>query len=144
MAVVLALALAATDLQLGSSDANTVAKSGEAKEGLDRARGLRNRRGSCCRTRSWSMRHQPRGGRAATWTRSPASTGLSRPTTPDWRRNETAIVEVVPVPDSGSDEGEANLEAVRGTAHSAGPDVASAGSRPPTPTSSTPSTAASR
>ena len=34
MAVILALALAATDLQLGASDANTVAKSGEAKEGL--------------------------------------------------------------------------------------------------------------
>ena len=34
MAVVLALALAATDLQLGSSDADTMAKSGDAKEGL--------------------------------------------------------------------------------------------------------------
>ena len=34
LAVVLALAFAATDMQLGASDANTVAKSGEAKEGL--------------------------------------------------------------------------------------------------------------
>jgi putative drug exporter of the RND superfamily len=34
MAVVLALVLAATDLQLGSSDADTVAKSGDAREGL--------------------------------------------------------------------------------------------------------------
>ena len=34
MAVVLALALAATDLQLGASDADTVAKSGDADEGL--------------------------------------------------------------------------------------------------------------
>src|SRR3954469_17058895 len=33
-AVVLALALAATDLQLGSSDADTVARSGDAKDGL--------------------------------------------------------------------------------------------------------------
>src|SRR5919106_4844538 len=34
MAVILALAFAATDLQLGASDADTVARSGDAKEGL--------------------------------------------------------------------------------------------------------------
>ena len=34
MAVVLALVVAATDLQLGTSDANTIAKSGDAKQGL--------------------------------------------------------------------------------------------------------------
>src|SRR3954452_8767024 len=34
MAVVLALVVAATDLQLGSSDADTVARSGDAKDGL--------------------------------------------------------------------------------------------------------------
>ena len=34
MAVVLALVLAAADLQLGASDADTVAKSGDAKTGL--------------------------------------------------------------------------------------------------------------
>ena len=34
MAVVVALALAATDLQLGTSDADTVARSGDAKQGL--------------------------------------------------------------------------------------------------------------
>src|SRR4051794_28113221 len=35
MAVVLALAFAATDLQLGTSDADTIAKEGAAKQGLD-------------------------------------------------------------------------------------------------------------
>ena len=34
LAVILALVVAATDLQMGSSDANTVAKSGDAKDGL--------------------------------------------------------------------------------------------------------------
>ena len=34
LAVIIALALAATDLQLGSSDADTIAKSGDAKQGL--------------------------------------------------------------------------------------------------------------
>ena len=53
MAVVLALAVAATDLQLGTSDANTIAKSGDAKAGPRRARGRRaSARARCCRTRS--------------------------------------------------------------------------------------------
>ena len=34
MAVILALVLAATDMQLGASDADTIAKSGDAKDGL--------------------------------------------------------------------------------------------------------------
>ena len=100
---------------------------------------------SCCRTRSWSIAAPTPSGRARAGPGPPASTALSRPTRRTARRNETAIVEVVQVPDSGSDEGEANLEAVRGAAHGAGPDVAVwVASRPPTPTSSTPSTAASR
>ena len=40
-----------------------------------------------------------------------------------WRREGTAIVEAIPVPDSGTSEGGATLEAVRDTAHAAGPDV---------------------
>ena len=45
MAVVLALVFAATDLQLGSSDADTVAKSGDAKDGLVALGAGRHRRG---------------------------------------------------------------------------------------------------
>ena len=51
----------------------------------------------------------------------------SRPTDESWNQNGTALVEAIPIPDSGSQEGEANLEAVRDTAHAAGPDVAVGG-----------------
>ena len=35
------------------------------------------------------------------------------PRRPDWRRDGTALVEAIPVPDSGTGEGEATLDAVR-------------------------------
>ena len=127
LAVVLALSLAATDIQLGSSDANTIAKSGEAKEGLDALQDSGIGEGSL-------LPHEVLvdGGTnpeavARELVQVPGVHGAVAPDAEDWRRNETAIVEVVPVPDSGSDEGEANLEAVRGAAHAAGPDVAVGG-----------------
>jgi putative drug exporter of the RND superfamily len=49
--------------------------------------------------------------------------GAVAPDSAEWRRDGTAIVEAIPVPDSGSDEGEATLEGVRDSAHAAGPDV---------------------
>ena len=138
---VLALSLAATDIQLGSSDANTIAKSGEAKEGLDALEdsGIGE---SCCRTRSWSIAAPTPKAVARSWSRPPASTALSRPTrrtgvatrppSSRWCRFPTAVP-------TRARRTWRRLSA----AHGAGPDVAVV-SRPPTPTSSTPSTAASR
>ena len=40
-----------------------------------------------------------------------------------WTSGETAIVEAIPVPDSGTEEGGETLTAVRDAAHAAGPDV---------------------
>ena len=49
----LALAFAATDLQLGSDDADTLARSGDAQAGPRRARATpASARARCCRTRS--------------------------------------------------------------------------------------------
>ncbi len=127
MAVILALALAATDLQLGASDANTVAKSGEAKEGLTALEDAGIGEGSL-------LPHEilVEGGTnpeavAREVSQVPGMHGAVAPDDPDWQQNGTTIVEAIPVPDSGSDEGEANLEAVRGAAHSAGTDVAVGG-----------------
>jgi RND superfamily putative drug exporter len=123
MAVILALAFAATDLQLGTSDANTIAKSGDAKDGLvalERAgigegsilpheiliEGPTNPEEVAAELRSVDGIHgavAPRGG--------------------SWRREGTALVEAIPVPDSGTGAGGATLEGVRQTAHAAGPDV---------------------
>ena len=59
--------------------------------------------------------------------RSRASTARSRRATRPGSQNGTALVEAFPIPDSGSEEGEENLEAVRDAAHAAGPDVAVGG-----------------
>jgi RND superfamily putative drug exporter len=45
------------------------------------------------------------------------------PDNPQWRRDGTALVEAIPIPDSGSPEGEATLDGVREAAHGAGPGV---------------------
>jgi putative drug exporter of the RND superfamily len=123
MAVVLALAFAATDLQLGASDADTVAKSGDAKEGLVALERAGIGEGSL-------LPHEIliEGGtdpeRVASELRDVEGIhGAVAPEGADWRRGGTALVEAVPVADSGSGDGEATLEGVRDTSHAAGPDV---------------------
>jgi RND superfamily putative drug exporter len=123
MAVVLALVVAATDLQLGSSDANTVAKSGDAKDGLVALQRAGIGEGSL-------LPHEVLVGGGSDPAR--VATDLDRvdgihgavaPADADWRRGGTALVEAIQIPDSGSGEGEETLAAVRETAHAAGPDV---------------------
>jgi putative drug exporter of the RND superfamily len=123
MAVILALVFAATDLQLGTSDADTIAKSGDAKEGLVALEDAGIGEGSL-------LPHEVlvEGGAnpnqvAADLRGVDGIHGAVAPESAEWRRDGTAIVEAIPVPDSGSDEGEATLEGVRDSAHAAGPDV---------------------
>jgi RND superfamily putative drug exporter len=123
MAVILALAFAATDLQLGSSDADTVARSGDAKEGLVALEHAGIGEGAL-------LPHEilVEGGtdpaRVAADLRGVEGVhGAVAPSDSSWRRGGTALVEAVPVPDSGSDAGEATLAGVRDTAHAAGPEV---------------------
>jgi putative drug exporter of the RND superfamily len=123
MAVVLALVVAATDLQLGASDANTVAKSGESKEGLVALEDAGIGEGSLLPHEILIEDGTNPEQVAAELRRVEGIHGAVAPETPDWRRGGTAIVEAIPIPDSGTDEGGATLEAVRDTAHGAGPDV---------------------
>jgi putative drug exporter of the RND superfamily len=122
MAVVLALALAATDLQLGTSDADTIADSGEAKEGLVALEDAGIGEGSI-------LPHEILVGKGTDPNKVAAELngveGIHGAVAPNdgWRNGDTAIVEAVPVPDSGSDEGGRTLEGVRDTAHAAGSDV---------------------
>jgi RND superfamily putative drug exporter len=123
IAVVLALSFAATDLQLGASDADTVAKSGEAKEGLVALEESGIGEGAL-------LPHEILIGGGTDPDRVAADLrgvdgvhGAVAPESPDWRRAGTALVEAIPVPDSGTDEGGTTLEGVRATAHAAGPDV---------------------
>jgi RND superfamily putative drug exporter len=123
MAVVLALAIAAFDLQLGVSDADTIAKSGDARDGLTALEEAGIGEGAL-------LPHEilVQGGtnpdRVADALNGVEGVhGAVAPDSADWRRDGTALVEAVPTPEVGSSEGEATLADVRDTAHLAGPEV---------------------
>jgi putative drug exporter of the RND superfamily len=123
MAVILALAFAATNLQLGTSDANTIAKEGDAKQGLVALEKSGIGEGSI-------LPHEI----LVTGNTDPSTVandvkgvdgihGAVAPSGPEWNRDGTQIVEAVPVPDSGTGQGHDTLNGVRDAAHAAGPDV---------------------
>jgi RND superfamily putative drug exporter len=123
IAVVLALAAAATDLQLGTADADTVARSGDAKQGLVALERAGIGEGAL-------LPHEILVGAATDPGRVAADLrdvggihGAVAPAGPSWRRDGTALVEAIPVPDSGTAQGSATLAAVRAAAHAAGADV---------------------
>jgi RND superfamily putative drug exporter len=123
MAIVLALVVAATNLQLGTSDANTMAKSGDSRTGLVALEKAGIGEGAL-------LPHEilvDKGTDPAQIARAVAGVdgihGAVAPPDSAWRRDGTAIVEAIPVPDSGTAEGGDTLDAVREEAHAAGPDV---------------------
>ncbi len=123
LAVIVALALAATDLQLGSSDADTVARSGPAKQGLVALEKAGIGEGALLPHEILiEGRTDPEG--VATALRGVEGIhGAVAPDNAGWRSGGTALVEAIPVPDSGSDAGESTLAGVREAAHGAGADV---------------------
>jgi putative drug exporter of the RND superfamily len=123
LAVVLALCVAAMDLQLGTSDADTVAKSGAAKEGLTALEDSGIGEGSLLPHEILVGGQTDPARVAAAISEVDGIHGAVAPQGEDWRRGGTALVEAIPVPDSGTDEGGRNLDAVRAAAHAAGPDV---------------------
>jgi RND superfamily putative drug exporter len=121
MAIVLALVLAATDLQLGASDADTIAKSGDAKDGL-----VALERAGIGEGAIWphEILVEPGGDPGAVVSAVGGVEGIHGAVAPDdWRQDGSALVEAIPTPDSGTPEGEATLEGVRDEAHGVGPDV---------------------
>ncbi len=123
MAVILALALAATNLQLGTSDANTIAKSGPAEQGLKQLENAGIGEGSILpheilvegKTNPQTV--------ADDLNKVDGIHGAVAPSGPEWNRGGTHIVEAIPVPDSGTSQGHDTLNEVRDTAHSAGSGV---------------------
>jgi RND superfamily putative drug exporter len=123
MAVVAALVFASTNLQLGSSDANTAAKSGEAKEGLDALQASGIGEGALL-PHEVLIEGQTEPEELATQLREIEGLhGAVAPEDESWRQRGTALVEAIPIDDSGTDEGEQTLAAVRDTADTAGDDV---------------------
>ena len=123
MAVIVALALAATNLQLGTSDANTLAKQGDAKQGLTALEDAGIGEGSILPHEILVGANTDPAKVAADLRSVEGIHGAVAPGGPEWNRGGTHIVEAIPVPDSGTGEGHDTLSGVRETAHSAGPDV---------------------
>jgi putative drug exporter of the RND superfamily len=123
VAVVLALALAATDLQLGTSDANTIAKKGDAKQGLVALERAGIGEGSILPHEILIEGKTNPARVAAELKKVHGIHGAVAPADASWRRDGTALVEAIPVPDSGTTAGGTTLDGVRATAHSTGPDV---------------------
>jgi len=127
LAIILALAFAATNLNLGSSDANTVAKSGDAKDGLVALEDAGIGEGSLLPHEILIEGATDPAAVARSLRQVDGIHGAVAPANSDWRRGGTAIVEAIPVPDSGTDDGKATLDAVRDSAHAAGTDVSVGG-----------------
>ncbi|HKB19513.1 MAG TPA: MMPL family transporter [Gaiellaceae bacterium] len=123
LAVLAALIVAATGIRLGIHDADTLARAGDAKQGLVALEDAGVGEGAL-------LPHEiliegntdPR--RVAERLRAvDGIQGAVAPAAPGWRRDGTAIVEVVPIRDSGTKEGRSVLASVRDAAHAMGPDV---------------------
>jgi putative drug exporter of the RND superfamily len=122
-AVIVALALAATDLQLGSSDADTVAQSGDAKQALIALEDAGIGEGALLPHEVLVDGTIEPDRVAAALTAVDGVHGAVAPAATDWRRDGSALVEVIPIADSGSGAGADTLAAVRRAAHAAGPGV---------------------
>jgi RND superfamily putative drug exporter len=123
VAVIVALALAATDLQLGSDDADTVAKSGDAKKALVALETAGIGEGALVPHEILVEDGKDPARVAAALDSVEGLHGAVAPAAADWRRGGTALVEAIPIPDSGDSAGKDTLDAVRATAHAAGPGV---------------------
>jgi RND superfamily putative drug exporter len=130
LAVIVALAVSATDLQLGNSDADTIARSGDAKDGLVALEQSGIGEGSLAPYEVLVTGSSDPGQVAARLRGVDGIHGAVAPSDAGWRRDGTAIVEAIPIPDAGSGPGADTLTAVRDTAQAAGPDIRVGGGPP--------------
>jgi len=123
VAVIAVLAVAATDLRLGGSDADTVARSGDAKTALVALERAGIGEGALLPHEILVEGATDPERVAAALNAVDGVHGAVAPAAPDWRRGGTALVEAIPIADSGDGAGRDTLDAVRSAAHAAGPGV---------------------
>ena len=123
VAVIVALAFAATSIRLGGDDADTVAQSGDAKKALTALEAAGIGEGALLPHEVLVEGRADPERVAASLSSVEGVHGAVAPAAPDWRRGGTALVEAIPIPDSGTGAGKDALDAVRRAAHAAGPGV---------------------
>jgi RND superfamily putative drug exporter len=120
--ILAALVLAATNLHPGISDVNTIAKKGDARDGLVALE--RSGIGSgALLPHEVLTRTTPPDKVAAAVARVDGIHGAVAPTGPAWRKDGTELVDAFPTPDGSSAEGRSLVGDVRDVAHAQGPDV---------------------
>jgi RND superfamily putative drug exporter len=122
--VLAALVLAATSLQLGTSNANTIAKEGDAKTGLlalERSgigSGVLVPAEVLVGGSSTSPAHVAQQLAAVSGVH-----GAVAPALPTWQRPGAAVVDEFPTPDASTAAGRDTLDRVQAAAHAVGPEV---------------------
>jgi putative drug exporter of the RND superfamily len=123
-AVLGGLVFAASSMQLGNPQADSLAQSGPARAGLDHLRGSGIGTGPLSPFDSLIREGDP-DAIARTLSGVDGVRGAVAP--PDWRRDGTALVSVIPVEDANSPAGRKTLDRVRAATDGLGADVVTGG-----------------
>jgi RND superfamily putative drug exporter len=122
-AILAALVLAATTLQPGLPNVNTIAKQGDARSGLLALERSGVGSGALLPNEALVEGSGSPGHLAAVLAGVPGVHGAVAPSSPQWRRSGAAIVDAFTTPDGSSAAGRETLDRVRNAAHGAGPEV---------------------
>ena len=118
-----ALVLAATNLQLGTSNVNTIAKEGDAKQGLIALERSGIGSGVIVPNEVLVEGASSPTAVAQTLAKLPGIHGAVAPSSSRWRRPGAAVVDAFTIPDASTAAGRSTLEDVRSTVRAASPGV---------------------
>ncbi len=121
--VLAALVLAATNLQLGISNVNTIAREGDAKQGLLALERSGIGSGAIVPNEVLVGGSASPAKVARALASVPGVHGAVAPSSPEWQRHGAAVVEAFPTPDASSASGRSTLDNVRTAARATGSDV---------------------
>jgi RND superfamily putative drug exporter len=120
--VLFALVIAATNLHPGIADVNTIAKQGDAKDGLNALRTSGIGSGALLPHEILTSGTPPAKVALAVG-KVDGIHGAVAPADPSWRRDGTALVNAFPTPDGSTSAGRDLVREVKDVAHAQGPDV---------------------
>jgi RND superfamily putative drug exporter len=121
--VLAALVLAATNLQPGQPNANTIAKQGDAKDGLLALERSGIGSGALTPDEALVQGSTSPDAVAQALAAVPGVNGAVAPNTPQWRNGGIAVVDAFTTADGSSSSGRATLDRVRSAAHATGGEV---------------------